>query len=116
MAMRRVLARVSGAARRAVSRPLGYSMIKIVEDPPSEDIAVKLSLARAFVCEHGRNPCNQYCGVRARNVAELPPKVTIVGDMRLYETRGTLLGFWEVIPYADRVAWAARVNAISASG
>ena len=56
-----------------------------VADPPSQAIMTRLDAVGARACEHGRNPCNQYCGVERRD------------------------GAWRVIPFEQRLAWLERV-------
>jgi len=63
-----------------------------VADPPSETIAIQLNAAGAHACEHGRDPCNQYCGVERRGSA------------------------WRVIPLQQRLAWLARVESLRHPG
>ena len=63
-----------------------------IADPQSQIIAIRLNAAGVLACEHGRNPCNQYCGVERRD------------------------GAWRVIPHEQRLAWLAHVESLRRPG
>lgn len=92
----------------------------MVEDPTSVEIAARLNAAGAMVCEHGLEPCVLRCGVRCN-----PPtrrvgtrQFTYVGTDGFETFRAEPVyergGPWEVIPEAERVAWAEHVDALTA--
>ncbi|MHC4814360.1 MAG: hypothetical protein ACYTFN_14795 [Planctomycetota bacterium] len=61
-----------------------------IENPPSDDIAVRLTEGRELLCCHDRNPCYLRCGVRKREPGP---------------------GTWTVIGQGERRAWFEKVLA-----
>lgn len=74
-------------------------------------IAARLQAAGAVKCDHGWSPSCPLCGVRC-DVERLEDRVWWEGGVRHVETVLEKRGPWRVIPWAERVAWAERVDAL----
>lgn len=87
----------------------------LVENVDSVAIAERLEAAGATCCEHQRNPCTIWCGVRCATVRlddthtmyDVDWKVTFITAHYLKT------GPWIAVPWTERVRWAEDVDALS---
>lgn len=86
----------------------------LIHDPPSEEIAARLEAAGATCCEHRRNPCTLWCGVRC-HTRRLDDKREVRGDIVYITEVHEKLGPWEVIPYSERLATIAMIDYVRRS-